>query len=377
MGQMSVLLIILGLILFVMLVVVHEFGHFIVARRGGVDIKEFGIGFPPKAWGKKTKAGWLFTVNWLPLGGFVRLKGEHDADTKPGTYGAASYWTKTKIMLAGVTMNLLVAFIILTALAWLGMPKLIPDQFTVARDTKVLKNQVLVGEVAKDSPAQKAGLKDLDEITAITPAGEQTKVVKSQDQLPKLTKESAGKTVVISIDRDGQSRQLTAKLLSIQEVEASLKTDNPKGYLGIIPSEYTLLRSTWSAPIVAAGIIKQYTLLTLEGVGKSLGALFQGKGSQASQDVAGPVGIFTVLKKGSLLGYQFVLILIAVISLTLAIFNILPIPALDGGRLFVTWLFRLAHRPLKPKTEDLIHGSGFAVLMLLFILITIVDIKRI
>lgn len=373
---MSLFLVILGLVMFVMLVVLHELGHFIAARRGGVDVLEFGIGFPPRAWAKKMKSGFVFTVNLLPLGGFVRLKGEHDADKKPRSYGAADYWTKTKIMVAGVGMNLLIAFVLLTALAWLGMPKLIENQFTIKNDTKILNNRVLIGEIAKGSPAQKAGLKEIDQITAITPVGKSAEAVQSQEQLPLLTKAAAGQDVTISVVRDGQSKQLTAKLLSSQEVEASLKTDNPKGYLGIVPTEYTLLRSTWSAPLVAAGIIKQYTVLTLQGVGKALGSLVQGKGGQASKDVTGPVGIFSILKRGSLLGYQFILVLIAIISLTLAIFNILPIPALDGGRLFVTWLFRLSKRQLKPKTEDLIHGTGFAVLMALFVLITIVDIKR-
>ena len=94
-----------GLIVLVVLIVVHELGHAIVARRNGVVVEEFGIGFPPKAWGKKLKNGVLFTLNWLPLGGFVRLKGEHDAAKGKGTYGAASFWQKTKILLAGVVMN--------------------------------------------------------------------------------------------------------------------------------------------------------------------------------------------------------------------------------------------------------------------------------
>src|SRR5579872_7596553 len=120
---MSVLLLIVGLVLFVLLVVVHEFGHFIMARRHGVDVEEFGLGFPPRAKVLTKKNGTIYSVNWLPLGGFVRLKGEHDADMAPHSYGAASLGTKVKILLAGVFMNLVAAFLILTALAWLGMPK--------------------------------------------------------------------------------------------------------------------------------------------------------------------------------------------------------------------------------------------------------------
>src|SRR5436305_1290896 len=119
---MSVVLLIIGLILFVGLVVVHEFGHFLMARRNGVDVEEFGIGFPPRVWSKQIKAnsgsahhragGFTFSLNWLPLGGFAKLKGEHDADTEPGAFGAASLAAKTQIMLAGVGMNLLAAFVL-------------------------------------------------------------------------------------------------------------------------------------------------------------------------------------------------------------------------------------------------------------------------
>src|SRR3978361_821415 len=111
---MSILLLVVGILLFIGLVVVHEFGHFIVARRNGVEVEEFGIFFPPRLYKRKMKAGWIFTVNLLPLGGFVRLKGEHDSDTEPGTFGAASTWVKTKIMAAGVVMNLAAALVLLT-----------------------------------------------------------------------------------------------------------------------------------------------------------------------------------------------------------------------------------------------------------------------
>src|SRR5688572_24638062 len=135
---MSVLLLILGIILFVGLVVLHELGHFLVARRNGVDVEEFGIGFPPRAWKRTTKSGYIFSLNWLPIGGFVRLKGENDSATAKGSFGAASFKTKSKIMLAGVGMNLLAAFVIFMALAWAGMPQLIDNQFTVKSDTNVI-----------------------------------------------------------------------------------------------------------------------------------------------------------------------------------------------------------------------------------------------
>jgi regulator of sigma E protease len=120
--------IIVGLLILVLLVVVHELGHGIVAHRNGVKVEEFGVGFPPKAWAKKVASSVLgkdvlFSLNWLPLGGFVRLQGEHDSATKKGDYGAASYWVKTKILLAGVVMNWIIAALLITALAFLGFGK--------------------------------------------------------------------------------------------------------------------------------------------------------------------------------------------------------------------------------------------------------------
>lgn len=372
---MAVLLLIIGLILFVGLVVVHEFGHFIMARRAGVDVEEFGIGFPPRAKLLTHKNGTDFTLNWLPLGGFVKLKGENDADTERGTYGAAKLSDKIKIMLAGVVMNLLTAFVMLTLLALLGMPVLIKDQFKIANDNHIVRQNVLIGYVEPGGPADGAGLKQRDEIISIGNGGNVTEV-NTAEELPDITKKYAGQLVSITIKRDGITETKSLSLRSNDEVEKSKNTSQPKGYLGIVPTEYIIQRSTWSAPIVAAGFIKQVTSLTFNGLGTALSNLFRGDTAKASAQVAGPVGIFVLLKDGSLLGYQFTLMIIAIISLTLAIMNALPIPALDGGRLFVTLLFRALKKPLNKKTEDLIHGSGFLALMILFVLITIVDVKR-
>jgi regulator of sigma E protease len=373
---MSIILLILGLILFVGLVVVHEFGHFIMARRNGVEVEEFGIGFPPQAKVLTKKNGTVYTLNWLPLGGFVKLKGEHDADEEPGSFGAASLAAKTKIMVAGVVMNLLTAFILVTFLALVGLPKLLDNQFTVASDTKTVTSQVLVGYVESNSPAAQAGLQQRDRLLSIGSGGEDQRAISDAAQLPSATQHFAGQKVQVTYIRDGEQKQGAVQLRSTQEVEASKKTDSPKGYLGIAPTGYVVQRSTWSAPIVAAGFLKQVTEATLKGLGNALAGLFQGDTGKASAQVSGPVGIFVVLKDGSALGYQFMLLIIAIISLTLAIMNVLPIPALDGGRLFVTLVFRAARKPLRQQTEELIHGAGFAALMLLFVLITVVDVRR-
>lgn len=372
---MSTLILILGLVLFVGLVVVHEFGHFIMARRNGVEVEEFGIGFPPRAKVLGTKNGTTYTLNWLPLGGFVKLKGENDSATATGSFGAASLSAKIQIMLAGVVMNLLTAFVMITFLAVIGIPKLIDGQFTIASDTKIVQQDVLVGFVEAGSPAGLAGLTQRDQLISFNDANQQI-VVNNAENLPNITKQFAGKTVNIEIKRSGKNLLLPITLRNIAEVEASKSTENPKGYLGIVPSEYIIQRSTWSSPLVAAGLIRQVSVLTLKGLGTAVASLIKGDTAKASSQVAGPVGIFVLLKDGTELGFRFILIIIAIISLTLALMNALPIPALDGGRLFVTLLYRAMRKPLTKKAEDLIHGTGFALLMVLFFVITYVDVNR-
>ena len=371
---MSVFYLILGALLFVGLVVVHEWGHFIVARRNGVKVEEFGIGFPPRIWKKKIKtqkSEFLFSINLFPLGGFVRLKGESDSDKREGSFGASSLKTKVKIMTAGVFMNLITALIMFTALAWIGIPKLVDNQFTVKSDTKLIQevknpDSVVVGDVGKNTPAERAGLKIDDQILSF--AGEE---IKNSEKVGSIAKNNAGKEVPITIKRGDQT----------VSYKVTLNVENKgEGYLGISSGSGAegreVRRSTWSAPVVAVGVSAQFTELTFKGLGTALSSLAKGDTQTAKNQVSGPVGVAYILNEVSKLGFNFVLMVIAIISLTLAIMNILPIPALDGGRLFVTMLFKTLKKPLTKAREEFIHGTGFVVLMGLFVLITIVDINR-
>jgi len=361
---MAIVLLVLGILMFIGLVVFHEWGHFIAARRNGVDVEEFGIGFPPRAWGRKTKGGFDFTLNWLPIGGFVRLKGENDAATEKGSFGAAAFSTKAKIMLAGVTMNLLAAFVIFTVLAWVGMPQLIENQYAVKSDTRVVHKELLVGYVQDRSPAAKAGLQTRDRLVSV--AGQ---TVQNAADLPKTTKAHAGERVAIVYERQHKTVTTMATLRTEKEAKGT-------AYLGLSPSEYTLTRATWSAPVQSLGLMWQFTTATFKGLGVAISALFQGDTTTASEQVSGPVGIIVVLHDGSLLGYQFVLLIIGAISLSLAIMNVLPIPALDGGRFYVLLLSRLFGKKLSQAMEERIVGASFVFLLLLIVLITIVDVKR-
>ena len=384
-GALNLLLsIAIGIFLLVFLVVVHELGHAIAARRNGVVVEEFGIGFPPRAWGKKLHNGVLLTLNWLPLGGFVKLQGEHDSAHKKGDYGAATLWAKSKILLAGVVINWLVAVVIFTGLAVTGLPKftgVIENQFIVKSDVTEVKNPVAVGEVIEGSPADKAGLKLGDEILRFN--GEPVPEPKS---LNELTLANRGKTVEIIYKRGGVEKKATAVL--------NANNAEKKGYLGVGPAQRTLTQSTWSAPIVGVVTTYQLTEATLTSLGKTVGDFATGlvsklslnaetreaggeKLDEVSNSVAGPIGILGVIFPAAReAGFSSLMLLTAIISLTLAVMNALPIPALDGGRWFVTVLFRLMKKPLTKELEERIHATGFMVLMGLVVLVTIADVSK-
>lgn len=353
----------LGLLFFVTLIVLHELGHAVVARRNGVEVEEFGIGFPPRIWGKKLKNGTLLSINWLPLGGFVRLKGEHDAATGPGTYGGASLWAKTKILLAGVAANWLTAAVIFTVLALTGLPQLLPNQFTVPGDTHVAQHDIIAAMVVKDSPAAQAGIKENDKILQLNGQS-----VTSSQNLVELTAVNAGKTVPVVVEHQGVVKRTMLKLHATRQPA--------QGFAGIAPGEEVLRRSTWSAPIVGLGVTAQFSAVTVNGLAGTVGHLLHQEYGQAGENVAGPVGIFTILQRSSEIGLTPTLFFIGVISLTLAVMNTLPIPALDGGRLFVTLLFRGFRRALTKRREEAIQAAGFAVLITLVLVITVVDVRR-
>jgi regulator of sigma E protease len=374
-----VLSVLLGLFLLVFLVVIHELGHAIVARRNGVVVEEFGVGFPPRAWKKKLKNGVLFTVNWLPLGGFVKLQGEHDAASNKGDYGAASLWAKTKILLAGVFVNWVFAAVIFTGLALSGLPKVIDNQFTVKSDTTEIHKPVSIASVTGDSPADKAGLKKGDAMVRF--AGQPLDL---PSDLSKLTEKYKGQSVEMIYRRDGSEKIVR---LTLRDSNA-----NGKGYLGVSVEQRTTYRSTWSAPIVGVALTGQLAQTTLQGLGDMVAKLGTGlfeklnpstqsqaneKLSSVGSGVAGPLAILGILfPSASEAGPSAILFMTALISLALAIMNILPIPALDGGRWFVTVLFRLMKKPLGKDLEERIHGTGFMVLMALFVLVTIADVSK-
>jgi regulator of sigma E protease len=367
-----------GLLILVFLVVIHELGHAIVARRNGVVVEEFGIGFPPKAWGKKLKNGVLFTLNWLPLGGFVKLQGEHDSAHKKGDYGAATFWQKTKILLAGVLINWIMAVVLLSILACTaGIPQLIPNQF--GSSDLATEHPVKITQILKDYPAEKAGLKVGDQIVALDERHVDTPATFVAD-----LQQKAGQPVDITYIRGGQQK----------DVEVTLRSGKDTLLGAGLEQDSAVIHATWTAPIVGVVTTAQFSWLTLQGLGSLVANLATGIALQlsptqaghqqaaaalhsASQSVGGPVEILgNLFPQAERAGLPTVVLVTALISLTLAIMNTLPIPSLDGGRWFLMAIFKLIRKPLTKKIEERVNAIGFLVLICLIVVITISDVVK-
>lgn len=413
--------VIVGLLVLMFLVTAHEFGHFIAARRNGVNVLEFGIGFPPRAiaWVKdletgkwrrlprkewtKEKAtkvvisddnkdfaqkGMIFSLNWLPIGGFCQMDGESAADTRAETFGKAGFWAKTKILFAGVAMNWLVAIIIFTILAWTGMPEFLDGQFTVANDTRTDATPVQITSVAENSPAAKAGLAANDYIVAINGTE-----VKYASEITDINTEHAGEEVSYKILRKGAEDCNCDKDL---DLKVTLNPADSEYLLGVtMASSQSLSYSTWSAPIVGIGLTAQLTGETYKGIGIMIGNLVSGTArlfspnsevreegqealSEVKDSVSGPVGIIGVLFPAfTSAGPTNLAFLAALISVSLACMNVLPIPALDGGRWLLIAIYKLRKKKLTKETEEKIVSRAFIVLLALIFIVTILDIIRI
>lgn len=414
--------VIVGLVVLMLLVTLHEFGHFIAARRNGVNVLEFGIGFPPRAiawikdektgkWRRLKKAEWkkekvskvvysdgdknfaqkgmVFSLNWLPIGGFCQMDGESAEDSRKGTFGAAKYWAKTKILFAGVTMNWLVAMIVFTILAWTGMPEFIEGQFTIPNDTKTDATPVEIVEVAADSPAEKAGFLAGDQIIAV----DGNEFVHTSE-ITDYNEEHAGEEVTYKIYRRGEEG---CNCDTNEEFIVKLNEKEGSEYLlGVsMASTQSLSYSTWSAPVVGIGLTAQLTGETFKGVGVMLWNLVSGAARLFSPDagiresgqeaissvgdsVSGPVGIIGVLFPAfTAAGPTNLAFLAALISVSLACMNALPIPALDGGRWLLITIYKLRNKKLTKETEEKIVSRAFMVLLALIFIVTILDILRI
>ncbi len=356
-----IITIILVVLLFSFLIIAHEFGHFITARRNGVQVDEFGIGFPPRLWGVQ-KGKTLYSINALPLGGFVRLKGEQGESRASDSFATQGTWVKTKILLAGVTMNLLIAYVIITGLLVVGAPPVFTNSLPSIGPIKPStgSTSLMVVEVQKGSLAERNNIQTGNRIISID-----GQTVSSPEQLRGRINAMAGKQAAIVLKQGDTPKRLVIVLPA---------KDSTKALLGVSTVPETLQRYPWYyAPLVAVGVILQMIWMTLAAFGGLIIGIFTK--AEVSQTVTGPIGITVVFSQVFRYGLGYVLGLVASISLSLAIINALPLPALDGGRLLIV-LMQRAGVKVTDKVETLVHAVGFVALIALMIAVSVADIMR-
>lgn len=344
------------------LILTHEWGHFITAKRSGLTVEEFGFGFPPRIFSIK-RGDTLYSINLLPLGGFVKILGEDGTELyNPKSFSSKPIGIRSLITISGVLMNFLLATLLLIIGFYIGIPQIIDkNNETLAKNIKIQ----IVG-VSSDSPAEKAGIKMADVIKYVK-SGNKNVAINEISTFVENINNSKGKKITIAVERGKE----------IFEINAVPRINPPlgEGALGIALAKtgiiaYPWYKSFWLG-LKSAFIISWEIIKGLGGLLKNL--VISGK---IPQDISGPVGIAVLTNQAATLGFIYLLELVAMISLNLAVLNLIPFPALDGGRLLFLGLEKIKGRKVNPKIENAIHSVGIVLLLALVILITYRDIIK-
>lgn len=351
------ILVFIGLLL--VLVLAHEWGHFIAARRAGCGVVEFAFGFPPRLF-SFVRRGTRYSFNLLPIGGYVKIEGEDMDDPSPGPANFASKtpWQRLLILAAGVLMNVVLAAVLLSIQAGIGIPTLVTEEnVDRVRDIKTF-----IIDVTANSPAEQAGIEPLDRVVSIDAVANPT-----AKQIQSLVTENLGQPIAVELERQGAHK--------IVETIPRLEWPAEEGALGVTLQETGLERVGWPrAPLVGG----ERTGHMLVSIGSQFWLLLQRLASEGTMGevITGPVGIAIYTNEVTNLGVSYILEFAALISLNLALINILPFPALDGGRILFVGLEILFRRRLPARWEQATHMTGFALLILLMLFITFKDITR-
>jgi len=361
---MSILIfiIILGILIFV-----HELGHFLVAKKAGVRVDEFAIGFPPRLFSFK-KGETTYAINLIPLGGYVKIFGESADEesldpNRKDSFINKSRWVQAAVLVGGVVFNIIFAWILLSISLMFGFPTIVSDQ---NRD-QITESYVVVTNVFEDSPASSAGLQAGDQILNLS-AGENS--ISYTDLTVSSLQEfiaSSESEVNFEIIRSGENMNLAIL------PESGIVGDNPAVGIGI-DRIGRLQLGFFSAFVQGFTMTGQMMIDMTTGIGTLLGQAFTGNGSL--DDVAGPVGIVGLVGNAANFGITYLLGFTAFISINLAVLNILPLPALDGGRLVIVLIEGILNKRIKPEIVNSVNTVGFLALILLMIVITINDVIR-
>jgi len=329
------------------LIFVHELGHFMVAKIVGIQVDEFSIGFGPKLFGyQKKKDTTLYTIRLLPLGGYVKMAGENPEDEESvNGFNTKPLKHRFAVISAGSIMNFLVAILLIViTYGVIGIP--------------IASNSNIIGEVIQGSPAMAAGLQSGDRIISINDVP-----TKNWEDVSGNIRKNGGQELKLIVERNNQRHSFLIKPKYDPEYKIY--------QIGITQSIIWQRQGFFQAIQLGLNQSVQFARLVFE----SIGGLIAGKYS--TNDVAGPVGITVAIGEAAKGGAGYLMIFAAVLGINLAIINLLPIPALDGSKLIFLTIEGLRGKPVDPEKENFIHLIGFALLMVLFLLITYNDIARI
>jgi len=337
------------------LILVHEFGHFIMAKRAGIRVDEFGIGFPPRLW-KFRRGETAYSINAIPFGGFVKIFGEDNESLLQDNGGDTSRsfvrarkMTQVAIIGAGVAANLFLAWILFSAIYLIGAP-------------------LSVSSILPNSPAAEAGMRAGDHLRSMS-VGENTITNLTPESIQVFTAQHPGEKINVTLSRAGILSSLT-----VVPEKGLIDEDKNRAAIGINMDFVQAL------PLHLAFFEGFKTTINwLYGTGEALTDLFIGlfSGTTSFSSLSGPVGIAGLVGDAASLGLVYVLSLAAIISVNLSIMNIIPFPALDGGRLLFILVETVTRRSISPKIAGTLNVTGFALLMLLMVLITYHDIAKI
>ncbi|MEI7451720.1 MAG: RIP metalloprotease RseP [Candidatus Falkowbacteria bacterium] len=369
--------IVVFLLVLSLLVFVHELGHFLTARKFGVGASEFGFGFPPRVIGfykdqnnkwKKVVGGkevtdakdTVYSINAIPLGGFVKIKGENGDDASDkDSFASRPIWQRFLILAAGVTMNVILAMALLSFGYMIGLPH---SSENLPKSAIVTESNVQIMDVAKDSPAAKAGITAGDAILKVNGHD-----VKSETEVQSLITAAGTSQMMIGLQHLGQYKDIY--------VTPTWSKDYNKNIVGISMASASVVRYPWYLAFWYGSkdaII--YLWMIIVSFGALIASLFGGA-SMAGQ-VAGPIGIATITGQAARMGFSYLLQFAALLSLNLAVINFIPFPALDGGRALFLLFEKIKGRPVKRELETVMHNIGFALLMLLVLVVTFKDILK-
>lgn len=353
MGTLLLFIIVLSLLVFV-----HEIGHFVMAKRMGMKVEEFGFGFPPRLWGVR-RGKTMYSINWIPLGGFVKIKGESGEQAQDSdSFASKPAWKRFGVLIAGVAMNLVLAAVLFSIGYMAGLPSIIDD--TLPLSARIESQEITVMQVVEGSPAQEAGVV----------AGD---VIESLDGQV-VTNDVEARDYVTSHAVDGVD-------ILVQKSDSSYVTYT-------LTSEYLKSVGTTGVGIafVSTGLVSypffqavgqgiyttyQFTIEILKAFGSLIVDLVIRQ--EVAVDLSGPVGIAVMTGQVAAMGIIYLLQFTAVLSINLAIINALPFPALDGGRILFLAIEKLRGRAVNQKLEVAVHNLGFMLLMVLVVLVTYKD----